>query len=62
MMQTLTRQPGPVNFVSFMTTGLYLPAHRSTYHIRTFAERFTSLLWVDGYAVGVRAGRTPNYL
>ena len=45
MTQTLTRQPGPVNFISFMSIGLYLPAHRSTYHIRTFSVRFVALAW-----------------
>lgn len=43
--QTLTRQPGPVNFISFVSIGLYLPAHRSTYHIRTFSVRFRALAW-----------------
>jgi len=34
-----------VNFVSFMSIGLYLPAHRSTYHIRTPSKRFIALAW-----------------
>jgi hypothetical protein len=45
MTLSLTRSPGPVSFISFMSAEVYIPARQSTYHIRTVSQCFLALAW-----------------
>jgi hypothetical protein len=45
MALSLTRSPGPLSFISFMSTEVYLPARQSKYHIRTVSQGFLALAW-----------------